>query len=158
MTRLLLVLFASLLAASCAVVRTNVAVTHMLPAAASKTVAIVPYTDNIAMAPDYQAGQTLIFVTFDESEGGEREPGACHVVLRSERQGVHVRGWFAHGPVFRYLPGPVMRTWDLAPMKILIEEAGGRWTAFDGSPSIETGTAICSNGLLHDQILRALRG
>jgi len=55
MTRLLLVLFASLLAASCAVVRTNVAVTHMLPAAASKTVAIVPYTDNIAMAPDYQA-------------------------------------------------------------------------------------------------------
>ena len=51
-----------------------------------------------------------------------------------------------------------VKTWDLAPMKILIEEAGGRFTAFDGSSSIETGTAICSNGLLHDQVLRALRG
>ena len=55
MTRLFVVLFASLLAASCTIVRTNVAVTHMLPAGAAKTVAIVPYTENIAMAPDYQA-------------------------------------------------------------------------------------------------------
>ena len=55
MTRLLVALIASLLAASCAAVRTNVAVTHSLPAAAAKTVAIVPYTDNLAMAPDYQA-------------------------------------------------------------------------------------------------------
>jgi hypothetical protein len=55
MTRLFVVLFASLLAASCTIVRTNVAVTHMLPASAAKTVAIVPYTENLAMAPDYQA-------------------------------------------------------------------------------------------------------
>lgn len=55
MTRLFVVLFASLLAASCTIVRTNVAVTHMLPAGAAKTVAIVPYTENLAMAPDYQA-------------------------------------------------------------------------------------------------------
>jgi len=55
MTRFFVVLLASLMAASCAVVRTNVAVTHMLPAGAAKTVAIVPYTENIAMAPDYQA-------------------------------------------------------------------------------------------------------
>ena len=55
MTRFFVVLFASFLAASCAAVRSNVAVTHMLPAGAAKTVAIVPYTENIAMAPDYQA-------------------------------------------------------------------------------------------------------
>jgi hypothetical protein len=55
MTRFFVVLIASLLAASCAAVRTNVVVTHMLPAGAAKTVAIVPYTENIAMAPDYQA-------------------------------------------------------------------------------------------------------
>jgi len=55
MTRFFVVLFASFLAASCAAVRSNVAVTHMLPAGAAKTVAIVPYTENLAMAPDYQA-------------------------------------------------------------------------------------------------------
>lgn len=50
-----------------------------------------------------------------------------------------------------------VKTWDLAPMKILIEEAGGRFTAFDGSPSIETGNAIGSNSVLHEEILKALR-
>lgn len=50
-----------------------------------------------------------------------------------------------------------VKTWDIAPSKVLIEEAGGRFTAFDGTPSIETGTAIGSNGRLHDHILAALR-
>lgn len=56
MTRLFAVLLASLAAAACVAVRTDVAVTHTLPATASaKTVAIVPYTDNLAAAPEYQA-------------------------------------------------------------------------------------------------------
>jgi hypothetical protein len=58
MTRFLVVLIASFLAASCAdkTVRTNIAVTHALPAMGSaKTVAILPYTENLAAAPDYQS-------------------------------------------------------------------------------------------------------
>ena len=58
MTRFLVVLIASLLAAACAnkAVRTNIAVTHALPAmGAAKTIAIVPYTENLAAAPDYQS-------------------------------------------------------------------------------------------------------
>lgn len=50
-----------------------------------------------------------------------------------------------------------VKTWDLAPSKILIEEAGGRFTAFDGSASIETGTAVGTNGFVHDHVLAALR-
>ena len=54
--RVLVALLAAFVAASCAVVRTNVAVTHMLPAAGpAKTVAIVPYTDTLAAQPDFQA-------------------------------------------------------------------------------------------------------
>ena len=55
MTRFLVVLIASLVAASCATaVRTNVAVTHALPAAGSaKTVAIVPYTNTLGARPDF---------------------------------------------------------------------------------------------------------
>jgi hypothetical protein len=58
MTRLLVVLIASLVAASCAnkAVRSNVAVTHALPAmSAAKTIAIVPYTESLAASPDYQS-------------------------------------------------------------------------------------------------------
>jgi hypothetical protein len=58
MTRFLVVLIASFLAASCAEksVRTNIAVTHALPAmSAARTVAILPYTESLAAAPDYQS-------------------------------------------------------------------------------------------------------
>jgi hypothetical protein len=56
MPRMIVALIASLLAACAAEVRTNVAVTHALPASnAAKTIAIVPYTENIGTAPDYQA-------------------------------------------------------------------------------------------------------
>jgi len=55
MTRFLVVLIASLLAAACASsVRTNIAVTHALPPASAKTVAIVPYTNNLGARSDYQ--------------------------------------------------------------------------------------------------------
>ena len=50
-----------------------------------------------------------------------------------------------------------LKPWDAAPMKILIEEAGGRLTDFEGKPDIYTGTVLATNGLLHDEALRLLR-
>ena len=50
-----------------------------------------------------------------------------------------------------------LKAWDVAPMKILIEEAGGKLTDFDGTPSIYTGSVLATNGLLHDEALRHLR-
>jgi hypothetical protein len=55
MTRFLAVLIASLVAASCVAVRSDVAVTHALPASSGKSVAIVPYIETLATAPDYQS-------------------------------------------------------------------------------------------------------
>jgi hypothetical protein len=61
MTRFLVVLFASLVAASCAQVRTNVAVTHALPpAGAAKTVAILPYTNTLGARPDFQGNASKL--------------------------------------------------------------------------------------------------
>ena len=54
MIRILVVLIASFAAASCAAVRTNLAVSHTLPAADSaKTVAIMPYDQTLAAAPEF---------------------------------------------------------------------------------------------------------
>jgi histidinol-phosphatase len=50
-----------------------------------------------------------------------------------------------------------LKPWDAAPMKILIEEAGGRLTNFEGKPDIYTGSVLATNGLLHDEALRLLR-
>jgi histidinol-phosphatase len=50
-----------------------------------------------------------------------------------------------------------LKPWDLAPCKIVVEEAGGRFTDFDGRPTIYTGTALATNGRLHDAVLSLLR-
>ena len=50
-----------------------------------------------------------------------------------------------------------LKPWDLAPCKIVVEEAGGRFTDFDGRPTIYTGTALATNGRLHDATLALLR-
>jgi len=50
-----------------------------------------------------------------------------------------------------------LKPWDLAALKIIIEEAGGRFTDFSGRATPYGGSAIASNGLVHDEI-RALIG
>ena len=51
-----------------------------------------------------------------------------------------------------------LKPWDLAPCKILVEEAGGRFTDFDGRPTIYSGTAFATNGVVHDAALALFRG
>jgi len=46
--------------------------------------------------------------------------------------------------------------WDLAAVQVIVEEAGGRFTDAAGASRIDSGTAVTSNGLLHDELLAAL--
>ena len=47
--------------------------------------------------------------------------------------------------------------WDLAAPKLIVEEAGGRLTDLQGEPRADGGSAVASNGVLHDDVLAALR-
>jgi len=47
--------------------------------------------------------------------------------------------------------------WDLAAIKIIVEEAGGKFTNFDGESTIYSPTAVASNGLVHDIVLDAIQ-
>jgi len=51
-----------------------------------------------------------------------------------------------------------VQAWDLGPIPVLVEEAGGRFSDFEGRRSIASGRCVASNGLLHDEVLRALSG
>jgi histidinol-phosphatase len=42
-----------------------------------------------------------------------------------------------------------MKPWDLAAPKIVVEEAGGRFTDLEGGDSIYSGSALATNALLH---------
>ena len=48
---------------------------------------------------------------------------------------------------------PEVKLWDIAPLDILIREAGGTFTGIDGHPGPHGGSALATNGLLHDQVV-----
>jgi histidinol-phosphatase len=50
-----------------------------------------------------------------------------------------------------------VKAWDVAALKILVEEAGGRFTDLDGKTGIYGSTVFASNGLLHEPALAAMR-
>jgi histidinol-phosphatase len=53
---------------------------------------------------------------------------------------------------------PEVSLWDLAALDILVREAGGRFTDIDGKPGPAGGSALASNGALHDAALDLLSG
>jgi len=53
---------------------------------------------------------------------------------------------------------PVMQDWDCAALAPIIEEAGGRFTDLDGKATMHGKSAVSTNAILHDEVLRALRG
>jgi histidinol-phosphatase len=53
---------------------------------------------------------------------------------------------------------PEVKLWDLAPLDILVREAGGRFTNLDGAAGPHGGSAVATNGLLHDDVLSRLNG
>ena len=51
---------------------------------------------------------------------------------------------------------PIVHAWDVAPLQVIVEEAGGRATTLAGERDIHGGSLVSSNGLLHDEILTIL--
>jgi len=51
---------------------------------------------------------------------------------------------------------PVVSIWDIAPLQVIVEEAGGKFTDLAGNRRLDGGNALSSNGLVHDKIVAAL--
>ena len=53
---------------------------------------------------------------------------------------------------------PELNVWDYAALQVVVEEAGGRVSQLDGSPTRHHGSVVSSNGLVHDAILERFAG
>jgi histidinol-phosphatase len=51
---------------------------------------------------------------------------------------------------------PSAERYDLAPMPVILSEAGGRFTDFSGRPTASGGSSVATNGRLHQQLLTVL--
>jgi len=80
------------------------------------------------------------------------------------RRAWHARGFgdfwsymlIAEGSVDGAMDGPGVKEWDLAATQVIVEEAGGRFSDFSGERRIDSGSAVASNGLIHDELLAAV--
>jgi histidinol-phosphatase len=52
---------------------------------------------------------------------------------------------------------PEVSLWDLAPLQVIVEEAGGRFSDLAGAARADGGSVVCSNGRLHEVVLERLR-
>ena len=48
---------------------------------------------------------------------------------------------------------PGVKPWDICPAAVIVTEAGGRLTSFSGEQTIHAGSAIASNGHIHDALV-----
>ena len=84
--------------------------------------------------------------------------------LALARRAWHTRGlgdFWAHmlvaeGAVDGAVDATGLREWDLAAVQVIVEEAGGRFSDRAGGARIDSGTAVTSNGLIHEELLAAL--
>ena len=85
------------------------------------------------------------------------------VLLAIRHSGLQMRTW---GDGYGYalvatgrvdvMVDPVAGAWDLAPMPVIIGEAGGRFTDLGGAERIDGGSGVASNGRVHDEVLALL--
>jgi histidinol-phosphatase len=102
----------------------------------------------------------VVFGGIDVFRQGGRWRGFERLVQASGRQ----RGfgdYFGHTFVARGQAEAMveldLKPWDMAAIKVIIEEAGGRFTDFNGTPTIYGGNAVASNGRVHDAIIEMFR-
>ncbi|MGW0201051.1 histidinol-phosphatase [Nonomuraea sp. NPDC003201] len=53
---------------------------------------------------------------------------------------------------------PELSPWDMAALTVIVEEAGGKWTDVSGVKGLEGGSLVCTNGILHTEVIDRLNG
>ncbi|WP_410577841.1 histidinol-phosphatase [Amycolatopsis sp. lyj-108] len=51
----------------------------------------------------------------------------------------------------------IVNPWDVAAAQVLVTEAGGRFSDLDGEARYDNGSALSTNGLVHDEVLAILK-
>ena len=86
-----------------------------------------------------------------------------HALARVRASGARVRTW---GDAYGYalvatgraeaMVDPECCDWDVAPMSVIMAESGGRFSDTAGDDEWRSGSAVATNGLLHEDLLACL--
>jgi histidinol phosphatase-like enzyme (inositol monophosphatase family) len=103
-----------------------------------------------------------MFVTSQVDTFSQR--GAAEAYSRLEKSAYITRTW---GDAYGYLlvatgraeamVDPIMNLWDAAAIQPIVEEAGGTFTDWRGSPTIRSGEGVATNGHVREEVLAITR-
>jgi histidinol-phosphatase len=103
----------------------------------------------------------MVFSSVDDWLGTAREP-AFQALLSASRRSRGFGDFWGHMLVARgaadFMMEPALRVWDWAPVVIIVEEAGGRVTTFEGDPPSDGSSILTANPVVHEDVLRSLGG
>jgi histidinol-phosphatase len=107
----------------------------------------------------------LLLTSEIASFSNERQPDALDVYLDLQRTARLSRTW---GDGYGYLMvatgraevmiDPAMKLWDAAPLQVIVEEAGGQFTDWQGRPTVYSGDAVATNGRVAGEVLAITKG
>ena len=114
-------------------------------------------TSRIAAISDAQ----IVFASATDLERSGQAPGFRALLGEAWRERAFGDFWgytlVAEGSAEAMIEAE-LKIWDAAAPTLLVEEAGGRVTDFDGRRAVDPGTIVATNGHLHDVVLATLRG
>ena len=101
----------------------------------------------------------MVFSSVDDWLGTTREP-AFRSLLSGTRRSRGFGDFWGHMLVARgaadFMIEPQLRLWDWASVVIIVEEAGGVVTTFEGDPPSDGSSILTANREVHGDVLRAL--
>jgi histidinol-phosphatase len=112
----------------------------------------------VSALADAQASLAWETAALYHDEIGQRMIGLAHRCWRTRGFGDFWQHMLVAEGAFDISLDPVVSPWDVAALVPIIDEAGGRWTTTDGRRQADGGSFVCTNGRLHDEVLRALAG
>jgi histidinol-phosphatase len=105
--------------------------------------------------------EAMVFTTGTGPRKNAYDLVKIRAMLDAARSGRSLGGYWQHmlvaeGAIEAALDW-TSKPWDLAPLAIIVEEAGGRSTNVSGERSIYSGQLVSTNGIIHEEVLTILR-
>jgi histidinol-phosphatase len=111
---------------------------------------------------DRLADAFVVHSGVEEWVAGERDDSLIRVASRARRTRGLSDAWaqllVAQGSAELLMEHEPCFEWDWAATSVIVEEAGGRLSTFDGEPPAPGRDLLVTNGLVHDEVLRVIAG
>jgi histidinol-phosphatase len=117
--------------------------------------------ENIRVSRTPRLNEAMAFTTGTGPSKNAEDRARIRRLLDASRNSRSIGGFWQHMLVAEGAIDAALdwtsKPWDLAPLGIIVEEAGGRSTNVLGERTIYTGDYLSTNGIIHEEAMKLLR-